>query len=397
MKQNVSKRICLFVLGMSLILSLSFFINLTIDVRYKKIITASLNEDNPVYHNLKTSKISEPIRISNNWSAAKIAGICTGNGIFSDPYIIKDLVIDGGGSRSCILIESSTAHFRIINCTVFNSGGPVQLLHGGIHLSFVSNGQLINNSCYSNTNGILLATRCTDNIVMGNNLTNNVVGIDTFFECSSNTFSFNYLVDNNEGISLDYDCHNNNILDNIAIYNNVGISVASSSTNIRRNMCNNNIQGINIIECNENTISENTASFNTYSGIRLSVSYGNTISGNTLNNNTIAGIYLSYNNWGNTISGNTASNNEYGIYFISSDDNTISGNNLGGNTVCIYEDGCQGNEFSNNLGCTYPPPPSQPNNGIPPMLILNTFLVIGGISGVLIIAVIEIKRIRKRK
>ena len=47
---------------------------------------------------LKISAISGKIHINNNWTAAKAAGICTGLGTFSNPYIIKDLIIDGGGS-----------------------------------------------------------------------------------------------------------------------------------------------------------------------------------------------------------------------------------------------------------------------------------------------------------
>ena len=36
--------------------------------------------------NPKISTISGKIHINNNWSAAKVAGICTGNGTYSDRY-----------------------------------------------------------------------------------------------------------------------------------------------------------------------------------------------------------------------------------------------------------------------------------------------------------------------
>ena len=52
----------------------------------------NLNNKNP-----KISAVSGKIHVGNNWTAAKAAGICTGNGIYSDPYVIEDLVIDGGG------------------------------------------------------------------------------------------------------------------------------------------------------------------------------------------------------------------------------------------------------------------------------------------------------------
>ena len=60
--------------------------------------------------NLKLSAISGKIHIINNsgWVDFRNAGNCTGNGTYSDPYVIEDLVIDGGGSGSCILIENSS-------------------------------------------------------------------------------------------------------------------------------------------------------------------------------------------------------------------------------------------------------------------------------------------------
>ena len=78
-----------------------------------------------------------------NWSVAKADGICTGNGTYSEPYIIEDLVIDAGGSGSCISIENSDVYFIIENCTLYNSGGYYT---AGIKLSYVDNSQLINNT-----------------------------------------------------------------------------------------------------------------------------------------------------------------------------------------------------------------------------------------------------------
>ena len=75
-----------------------------------------MDEDTP-----KTSMISGKIHINNNWSAAKAAGICTGNGTYSEPYIIEDLEIDAGGSGSGILIENSDVYVKIENCTVSDS------------------------------------------------------------------------------------------------------------------------------------------------------------------------------------------------------------------------------------------------------------------------------------
>lgn len=119
--------------------------------------------------NLKFSKVSEKIHINSNlgWSDAKTAGICSGEGTYSDPYIIEDLVIDGDGSGSCILIENSDVYFRITKCTVLNSGPS--LTDGGIKLYNVYNGQLINNTVTNNILGIFISTS-DNNTVVGNTL-----------------------------------------------------------------------------------------------------------------------------------------------------------------------------------------------------------------------------------
>lgn len=38
--------------------------------------------------------VSGKIHIDNNWTAAKSAGICTGNGTYSEPYVIDDLMVE---------------------------------------------------------------------------------------------------------------------------------------------------------------------------------------------------------------------------------------------------------------------------------------------------------------
>ncbi|NHJ19454.1 MAG: hypothetical protein EAX91_00825, partial [Candidatus Lokiarchaeota archaeon] len=40
--------------------------------------------------NLEISAVSGKIHINSNWSTAKAAGICTGKGTYSDPYVIED-------------------------------------------------------------------------------------------------------------------------------------------------------------------------------------------------------------------------------------------------------------------------------------------------------------------
>ncbi|MFX1281275.1 MAG: nitrous oxide reductase family maturation protein NosD [Promethearchaeota archaeon] len=180
-------------------------------------------------------KISEKIHINNNWTDAKAAGICTGNGTYSAPYIIENLIIDGRGFGSCILIEHSTAVFMIQNCVLFNSTGQWD---AGILLNYVNNGFCIDNDCSSNYYGIRLRF-CYDSVIANNSLEKNIDGI--YYEYGANNtisgnkirsnnqdgidisvgfysqISKNSIIDNgNRGIFLvSVLCHDNNITDNL--------------------------------------------------------------------------------------------------------------------------------------------------------------------------------------
>ena len=80
------------------------------------LIDSEQNEHSNSYNKkLRTAKISAPIHINNNWSAAQLAGNCTGSGIWGDPYVIEDLIINGQNSSSCILIENTNKFFKIEN------------------------------------------------------------------------------------------------------------------------------------------------------------------------------------------------------------------------------------------------------------------------------------------
>ncbi|MFW9973178.1 MAG: NosD domain-containing protein [Candidatus Odinarchaeota archaeon] len=107
--------------------------------------------------NLRLSKISDKISIDGNsdWIALKNAGNCTGSGITTDPYVIKNLIINGSGVGSCIMIQNTDVHFVILNCTIFNSGGlDIFDLDAGIKLLNASNGKFINNTLSNNNYGV---------------------------------------------------------------------------------------------------------------------------------------------------------------------------------------------------------------------------------------------------
>ncbi|MBI2831016.1 MAG: right-handed parallel beta-helix repeat-containing protein [Chloroflexi bacterium] len=108
-----------------------------------------------------------------------------------------------------------------------------------------------------------------------------------------------------------------------------------------------NFIGIYLSSANDNTVSGNTASFNTNTGIYLNSSSNNTISGNTLSNNWYGINPVS--SYINTISGNNVSNNANGIVVEYSNNNTISGNASNSNdNIGIYLDNSGNNTISGN-------------------------------------------------
>jgi len=333
MKSNANSKIIILI-TLGILFALSPIINNTLNFNAGNSDRSSENSDEINFYNenLKISAVSGKIHIKDNWTDAKAAEICTGNGTYSDPYVIEDLVIDGGSLGSCILIENSNVCFKIENCTLYNSGDPS--FNTGIKLQSVSNGSLIANNisncgygielCYSNNTSIsgntvnnsyygIYFEMSDNNTISGNNVGNNFYGIYLRYSNNSdilgNTANYNVIY----GIYLDYNCVNNNLSGNNARYNDD--------------------YGIYLEMSDNNTISGNIASNNMEDGIFLYYSDDNTITGNIANNNfqetpqTIMGITLFYSDY-NTVSGNTVNNNEYGILLSSSNNNMISGNNV---------------------------------------------------------------------
>jgi len=153
---------------------------------------------------LKTSEVSGKIQINYNsgWTAFKGAGKCTGFGTYSQPYVIEDLEIDGGGSGTCIWIGNSNVYFEIKNCTAYNSGGSAS--DAGIRLTNVYNGKLINNSFSFNQGKGITIEECED-ITIGNNTINSNSGGIWILNPSSPSANINILENdmyNNTGFSI---------------------------------------------------------------------------------------------------------------------------------------------------------------------------------------------------
>jgi len=167
----------------------------------------NINLDNK---NLKLSKVPGRIHIDNNWSDAKTTGICTGSGTYSDPYVIVDLEIDGGGTGIGISIKSQNDYFRIENCTIFNCSS-------GIQLSGTNNGEVINNICSSNRKGIFIMAYSYDNNITGNFLNHHLQGIDLYFNCHDNIIEGNTVNNSYTGIVIQAFSDHNTVSGNTLI------------------------------------------------------------------------------------------------------------------------------------------------------------------------------------
>ncbi|MFX1476984.1 MAG: NosD domain-containing protein [Promethearchaeota archaeon] len=309
----------LIILGIFFVLSLLVPINLSL-------ITGNSNKslnynDNFTLDNknMEISAVSGKIHIDNNWTKVEAAGICTGNGTYSDPYVIEDLVIDGGGSGSCILIENSDVYFRIENCSAYNN-------NAGIELYNTSNGLIKDNICSSGENGIYLKYSDYNNIT-GNNVSHYQFGVRLYCSDFTNVIG-NNVYNNYWGIIAD------------------GLFPYTSNNSISGNIVYNNGIGICIDHSYYSDVSENIANYNTNYGIFIFRSVYNKVIGNTINHND-CGIFSVSSRYTN-ISGNIARNNHLlGIYMHESSSNMVSGNIM--NKCGLRITGIYKNHFSHNI------------------------------------------------
>ena len=302
--------------------------------------------------NLKTTGFWDltgtPIVIDGNsaWNTIVTEPWCNGAGTWNDPFIIENVTIDAQNSGSCIEISYSDVFFIIRNCTLYNSefGGN----YAGIFIYRTDNGQLLNNTCYSNNNyginleesrnftiyknivndnyvGGIRLYKSINNSVSGNIATLSIHGIE-LEQSDDNLVLENEVCDNGDrGIYL-YDCHDNIISDNIAL---------------------NNLFGINIMNSNNNEILKNAVYNNTEEGITLSGSDFNYIFQNVIINSSI-GLNL-HPGQNCTILSNKISFCDYGIHIYDGNYNDFSENSIFNNTLGLYfEQGLGNTEFCKN-------------------------------------------------
>ena len=259
----------------------------------------------------------------------------------------------GQGRRGIYL--GGAAHCNISDNIVSNN-------YGGIRLESSSYNNITGNNVSWNTGtGILVIhsdagyNNITDNIADHNG--HNGIEIVRSGNCivENNTANEN----NNSGIYLFDDSESNDIIGNTANSNReYGIHLCSGSDNnfITNNTANDNTEeegskGIVIEESSNNTLTHNVANGNREIGFWV---YNDALN-NTLINNTatfnLVGIWLENNAYNNSLTNNTANNNiETGIYLDTSSNNTVTNNTANSNDkVGIYLDSAN----HNNITCNW--------------------------------------------
>ncbi|MFX1500753.1 MAG: NosD domain-containing protein [Promethearchaeota archaeon] len=286
--------------------------------------------------NIRALKISERIIISNNWSEAKSAGICTGFGTFSDPYVIEDLIIDGGGSGTGLLIASKIVYFRIENCTIFNC-------ESGIRLVRSCNGTLLKNNCSYNDIGIYLDGWTDDPTFtyeqyltfycMNNTLTNNTINNNEQYgvymrHSDNNSLSWNNINQNEYGIFLENFSDNNTIIGNLLKKNeNYGIFVYGPSIN--NNFTGNFMKGCGFFDDSLGNLVDTS---NLVNGKHLYLYMNETNLGP--NDFIDAGQIILLNCNDSSISNQDLSNGSISIYLWKCNNIEINQNNLSCNNLC---------------------------------------------------------------
>ena len=140
-----------------------------------------------------------------NWTWAADQWWCYGAGTLNNPYLIENLIIDGRGFRNCLEIRNSNVYFVIRNCTFINSGNG----NAGIKLWYTSNGEIFNNTCFSNYHGISLDQYTNNNTISSNRVFDNNqdgIRISSYFEQhSENNIILSNNISNNMGIGIFFD------------------------------------------------------------------------------------------------------------------------------------------------------------------------------------------------
>ncbi len=213
-------------------------------------------------NNLDENRLIEVPRCSDDpllitGDAELLANKMGGNGVPGDPYIIEDLVIDAGGSGVGIMINGTSAHVVIRNCSVTGAGNLVE--EGGILVKNAENVNITNCTFHDNTGYGVYFTNAFNSSMSNSTLTGNTRG--AYLMAQNCTFRNNTIAQNSEEGIYAKNSHNSIFINNtiqlnaktgIALENSVNVSIVFNL------ILNNTIEGIIFYDSENCTISNNT-------------------------------------------------------------------------------------------------------------------------------------------
>ena len=177
----------------------------------------------------------------------------------------------------------------------------------------------------------------------------------TLLNVGNVTIKSTTITNSSYGIYLDYSDNNTLSGNNITANTYDGVDLWYSSNNNAlsgNNITANTYDGVDLwYSSNNNTLSGNNITANGSDGVDLWYSSNNnTLSGNNIRADGYGGIYLYSSCDNNTLSGNNVANSDEGIYLYSScDNNTLSSNTVTANTYDgIWLNSSSGNALSGN-------------------------------------------------
>lgn len=322
---------------------------------------------------LKVAESSEidPIYIDDsdpnyNWSKTVVENDwCTGGGSINNPYIIKNVTINGNNTGSCVHIRNSIKYFIIRNCAFYNSGSGTN--DAGVKLYLVENGKINNCKIVNNNNYGILLYQSKNNVISNNSIKyNDDIQLYLNYECDDNEIFDNFL-GFGQSFGLEIHDHSDN---NIILHNSFGEHQLDEALRVRE-LCYNNVIKKNtfnlsrlsirqesfytIIESNEflktgislmgasqfSQVFNNNITQGGY-GISVDDSFYNNIYNNTLKNNN-RGINLFFPGY-NTISHNIIIHNDIGLRtMLYASFNNITHNYFKYNDIAIKIGGGQNN------------------------------------------------------
>ncbi len=292
------------------------------------------------------------------WSQATIYSWVSGFGTLGNPYVIENITIDGGVLSSCIEVKNSRKYFEIRNSNFTNSKAGAGV-YGGIVLSNVTNGFLIENNVSANNDiGIFLSL--TNNTIIHQNIaSHNLAGVFLNIDNYNNTISNNIIYNNSlHGILMGERNKNNTVSTNQIRYNSqsgIHILANSDNNNFSLNYLEENKRGLLLGISSNNTISKNIINQNIDYGVYIGDigCEDNLLYDNNFTNNGIANAYDSGADtmWNNTYMGNFWSNyTELGSDAVDANDDgigdipyTIYDTVNSKDYLPIYDDGHDGN------------------------------------------------------